>query len=84
MSRQNNSSGVELFQKTPVIIPKKRSSSLDMHLNIPLLGRGFKSSNSKPGCGISALNYLDQIEIPNGFLKSTSYEVIHQKTVDTE
>jgi hypothetical protein len=30
----------------------------EMHLKITLLSRGLKLSNSKPGCGVSALHFF--------------------------
>ncbi len=37
---------------------KKEQFSQEMHLNIPLLGRGLESSNYKPDCRVVALHYV--------------------------
>jgi hypothetical protein len=38
--------------------PKNEPFSQEMHLKIPLLSRGLKMSNSKPGCIVSALHFF--------------------------
>ncbi len=47
-----------LFQKTPIITPKKNEPfSQEMHMKIPLLSRGLKLMSSKAGCKVSALHF---------------------------
>jgi hypothetical protein len=53
--------------------PKNEPFSQDMHLKIPILSRGLKLSNSKPGCKVSVLHFFWEIEITNGFLTSSLF-----------
>jgi hypothetical protein len=47
------------FFRKPRSSPQKNELfSQEMHLKIPLLSRGLKLSNSKPGCRVSALHFL--------------------------
>ncbi len=39
-------------------LPKNEPFSQKVHLRIPLLSRGLKLSNSKPGCRVSALHFF--------------------------
>ncbi len=47
-----------------------------VHSKIPLLSRGLKLSNSKPGCRVSALPFFCKIESTNGFLTSSSIKYV--------
>jgi hypothetical protein len=46
------------YRKPRSSLPKKVPFSQEMHLKIPLLGRGLKISISKPGLRVSALHFF--------------------------
>ncbi len=55
------------FRKPRSSPPKNEPFSQEMHLKIPLLSRGLKSSSSKPVCRISAIHFFVKGKTPMGF-----------------
>jgi hypothetical protein len=56
-----------LFQKTPIITPKKQTVQRGDALKIPLSSRGLQLSSSTPGCRVSALSFFWEIDTTNGY-----------------
>jgi hypothetical protein len=55
------------FRKPRSTPPKNEPFSQEMHLKIPLLSWGWKLSNSKPGCRVSALDFFVKKITPMAF-----------------
>jgi hypothetical protein len=55
------------FRKPRSSPSKNELFSQEMHLKIPLLSRGLKLSNSKPGCRVSALHFFVKYTPPMAF-----------------
>jgi hypothetical protein len=60
------------FRKPRPSPPNNEPFIQEMHLKMPVLSRGLKLSNSKPGCRVSALHFLGEIDTTNDFLTSSS------------
>ncbi len=63
------------FQKAPILAPQKNESlNQKMHLKMPLSSHGLKLLNTKPGCWVSALSLLCDLDTTTYcFLTSSSF-----------
>jgi hypothetical protein len=65
-----------LSEKPDHHLTRNEPFSQEMHLKIPLSSQGLKMAYSNPGCRISVLSLLCEIDTTDGFLTSSSFRSV--------